>query len=79
MYPHLGKAGSEYAKSVKPQRAQLGAPPDPGLLFDGATPLSRTFLILALLARKQYKPHPDKISSMLFYLATIIIHGISPE
>ena len=35
MYPHLGKAGTEYAKSVKPQRAQLGAPPDPGVLFDG--------------------------------------------
>src|SRR5208282_119146 len=31
MYPHLGKSGTEYAKSVKPQRAQLGAPPDPGV------------------------------------------------
>lgn len=35
MYPHLGKAGTEYAKSVKPQRAQFGALPDPGTLFDG--------------------------------------------
>ena len=35
MYPHLGRAGTEYAKSVKPQRAQLGAAPDPGTLFDG--------------------------------------------
>ena len=35
MYPHLGRAGTEYAKSVKPQRAQLAAAPDPGLLFDG--------------------------------------------
>ena len=35
MYPHLGRAGTEYAKSVKPQHAQLAAAPDPGLLFDG--------------------------------------------
>lgn len=35
MYPHLGKAGTEYAKSVKPQLAQHGAAPDPGILFDG--------------------------------------------
>jgi hypothetical protein len=32
-------------------------------------------LTIAVLARKKYKPHPNKISSMLFYQATIIIHG----
>ena len=35
MYPHLGKANTEYAKSVKPMHSQLAAPPDPGVLFDG--------------------------------------------
>lgn len=42
MYPHLGRACTAYAKSVKPQRAQLGATPDPGTLFDG---ISQTNLI----------------------------------
>jgi len=64
MYPHLGKANTEYAKSVKPIHQQQAALPDPGVLFD------------ALLARKAYKPHPSRISSMLFYLATIIIHDL---
>jgi linoleate 8R-lipoxygenase / 9,12-octadecadienoate 8-hydroperoxide 8R-isomerase len=64
MYPHLGKAGTEYAKTVRPLHMPYAAMPDPGALFD------------VLLARKEYKPHPNKISSMLFYLATIIIHGI---
>ena len=35
MYPHLGKAKTWYAKSVKPIQTQFGAKPDPGLLFDG--------------------------------------------
>ena len=34
MYPHLGQAGTEYAKSFQRKRAQLGAPPDAGALFD---------------------------------------------
>ena len=28
------------------------------------------------MARKQFKPHPNRISSVLFYLASIIIHDI---
>ena len=36
--------------------------PDPGLVFD------------AVLARKEFVPHPNKISSVLFYVAAIIIH-----
>src|SRR5579859_1512197 len=64
MYPHIGKAGTPYAKSVQPKWPRKGAMPDPGVLFD------------ALLARKQYKEHPAKISSMLFYVATIIIHDL---
>jgi linoleate 10R-lipoxygenase len=36
MYPHLGKAYTAYAKSVKPVHIQPAAPPDAGLLFDGS-------------------------------------------
>lgn len=37
LYPSLGKAGTPYAKSVKPMTAQPGALPDSGLLFDSKT------------------------------------------
>ena len=30
----------------------------------------------ALVARTEYKPHPNKISSLMFYLVVIIIHGM---
>jgi hypothetical protein len=64
MYPDLGKAGSAYARSVAPQAPQNGVKPDPSLIFD------------SLFARKgPAKEHPNKISSTLFYMATIIIHG----
>ncbi|EXJ55141.1 hypothetical protein A1O7_08066 [Cladophialophora yegresii CBS 114405] len=63
MYPHLGKAGSYYARTVTPQTLQPGVLPDPGVIFD------------AIFARgEEPREHPNKISSMLFYLATIIIH-----
>jgi hypothetical protein len=62
--PHLGKAGSYYARSVTPKRTPTGRP-DAGLLFD------------TLLARRgDPKPHPTKISSLLFALADIIIHDV---
>ena len=38
--------------------------PDPGVLFD------------SVMVRKGFTPHPNKISSVLFYIATIIIHDI---
>ena len=65
MYPHMGEAGCSYARTVSPQTLQPGALPDPGVIFEaiykrGETP----------------REHPSKISSMLFYLATIIIHDI---
>ncbi|ETI20690.1 hypothetical protein G647_07032 [Cladophialophora carrionii CBS 160.54] len=63
MYPHLGKAGSYYARTVTPQTLKPGVLPDPGVIFD------------AIFARgEEPREHPNKISSMLFYLATIIIH-----
>ncbi|KAF2465444.1 heme peroxidase [Lindgomyces ingoldianus] len=65
MFPHVGKSGSFYARSVTPKHVPPAALPDPGTLFD------------ALLARQgPPKQHPSKISSVLFALATIIIHDV---
>ncbi|KAI1909515.1 hypothetical protein LOZ53_002679 [Ophidiomyces ophidiicola] len=63
-WPQIGKAGSNYARSVQPKLIQPVSRPDPGLLFDG------------LLARQEFREHPTKISSMLFYLAALIIHDL---
>ncbi|KXT14510.1 hypothetical protein AC579_9558 [Pseudocercospora musae] len=65
-YPAIGKAGMPYARTVPPKTKQAGVLPDPGILFD------------SVLARKNPKGelHPNRISSMLFYLASIIIHDI---
>ena len=57
-------AKQPYARSVRPRLIQPVARPDPGLIFD------------SLLARKKFRPHPNRISSVLFYLASIIIHDI---
>jgi hypothetical protein len=63
--PQLGAANTPYARSAKPTILQNIALPDPGVIFD------------SLMARgDKFEPHPNKISSMLFYLATIIIHDI---
>ncbi|SPO05473.1 related to Psi-producing oxygenase A [Cephalotrichum gorgonifer] len=65
MYPHLGEAGSSYARTVTPKHPQPLVRPDPSLIFD------------SLLARNgPAREHPSKISSNLFYLATIIIHDL---
>ena len=66
MAPQLGAANTHYARSVTPQTIQppVIERPDPGDLFD------------TLMARDHFKPHPAKISSMLFYLASIIIHDL---
>lgn len=64
--PQLGAAGSRYARSVIPTVTPPGALPDPGLIFDsimGRTPNS-------------YRKHPNNVSSILWYWATIIIHDI---
>lgn len=63
--PWLGKAGSTYARSVEPKTSQSPTPPDAGLIFD------------ELLARgPEAREHPNQFSSLLFYLATIIVHDI---
>ncbi|KAL4864170.1 heme peroxidase [Aspergillus spectabilis] len=57
-------AGMPYAKTVTP-RTPGRLYPDPGEVFD------------KLLARRGApQEHPNKISSVLFYLATIIIHDL---
>ncbi len=63
MAPLVGAANTPYARSVRPQTLQPIDLPDAGDLFDN------------LMSRDKFKPHPAKISSMLFYFATIIIHG----
>lgn len=64
LHPTLGAAHQPYARTVKPQTLHSGALPDPGVIFD------------TVLARKKPEPHPNKISSILFYLASIIIHDV---
>ncbi|RHZ50671.1 peroxidase/cytochrome P450 family protein [Aspergillus thermomutatus] len=65
MYPHLGASGSHYARTVTPQHPRPAVLPDPSLIFD------------TLLARDgPAKEHPSKVSSNLFYLATVIIHDL---
>lgn len=61
--PWLGAAGTNYARSVRPKTVQPTILPEPEMLFD------------SLLARKDFKEHPNKISSVLFYVASVIIHG----
>jgi hypothetical protein len=62
IHPQLGAAGTPYARTVKPAMMQTPARPDPGVVFD------------SIMTRKHTELHPNRISSMLFYLASIIIH-----
>ncbi|KAI6379818.1 hypothetical protein MCOR25_001951 [Pyricularia grisea] len=64
--PTLGVAGSHYARSAKPMVYQNPNPPEPETIFD------------TLMARDptKFRPHPNQISSVLFYFATIITHDI---
>ncbi len=64
LYPQLGAAGSPYSRTVRPETMQPIGLPDPGVVFD------------SVMTRKTFRPHPNKISSVLFYLASIIIHDI---
>ena len=64
MYPQLGAANTPYARSVFPGTLQPGSLPDPGLIFD------------SLYARKEFRPHPNNVSSVMFLWASIIIHDL---
>lgn len=64
--PHLGRAGMPYARTVKPETVQPAVLPEPGQIFD------------SIFARKDEnrEPHPNRISSVLFYLGSLIIHDV---
>lgn len=62
--PQVGAAGTPYARTTKPSLMQTPARPDPGVVFD------------SIMTRKHAELHPNRISSMLFYLASIIIHDL---
>ncbi|KAF8859054.1 heme peroxidase [Acephala macrosclerotiorum] len=64
-HPLLGAAGSHYARTTEAKRPKLPNPPSPSDIFNKL-----------LLRTGPAKPHPNGISNMLFYLATIIIHDI---
>ncbi|THX34781.1 hypothetical protein D6D12_00721 [Aureobasidium pullulans] len=64
LHPRLGAAHEAYARTVKPTTVQPGNLPDPAVLFD------------VLMARDKPTEHPNKISSVLFYIASIIIHDL---
>lgn len=62
VHPQLGAAGTPYARTVKPSMMQTPCRPDAGVVFD------------SIMTRKHAELHPNRISSVLFYLASIIIH-----
>ncbi|KAF2689680.1 heme peroxidase [Lentithecium fluviatile CBS 122367] len=62
VHKELGAAGTPYARTVKPAMMQTPALPDAGVVFD------------SVMTRKHRELHPNRISSVLFYLASIIIH-----
>ncbi|KAL8761616.1 MAG: hypothetical protein Q9184_002263 [Pyrenodesmia sp. 2 TL-2023] len=64
LYPQLGAANTPYARSVNPNVLSPGAMPDPGLVFD------------SVMARDGFKEHPNKVSSVFFYWASLIIHDL---
>lgn len=63
MMPQLGAAGTKYSRTCKPHVTPLGALPDPETVYE------------AVMARDGFKKNPNNVSSILWYWATIIIHG----
>ncbi|KAF2470788.1 heme peroxidase [Lindgomyces ingoldianus] len=64
IHPQLGAAGTPYARTVEPRFMQTPARPDAGVVFD------------SIMTRKHRELHPNRVSSVLFYLASIIIHDL---
>ena len=64
IHPQLGAANTPYARTVTPATMQTPVRPDPGVIFD------------SVMTRKHRELHPNRISSVLFYLASIIIHDL---
>jgi hypothetical protein len=63
--PFLGAARTEYARTIRPETIRPPNLPDPGLIFD------------SLFARENFTPHPNKVSSIFFAWASLIIHGMN--
>lgn len=63
LMPKLGAVGQPYSRSVKPGKANLGALPDPEAVYE------------SVMARGSFKKNPNNVSSILWYWATIVIHG----
>ena len=63
-FPEIGKAGTPYARRVPPRTIQLNPKVEPGVIFD------------TIFSRENggFKPHPNNVSSMLYYISSIIIH-----
>lgn len=66
LYPTMGAAGTTYARSVRPTIMPPGALPEPGLIYDS----------VMRRPASGYKKHPNNVSSILWYWATIIIHDL---
>ncbi|KJZ74142.1 hypothetical protein HIM_06373 [Hirsutella minnesotensis 3608] len=64
LMPKLGAAGTPYARSVKPGKANLGALPDPEMVYE------------AVMARNVFKKNANNVSSILWHWATIITHDL---
>jgi linoleate 10R-lipoxygenase len=61
--PWLGAANTPYCRTIPPLTIQPSGLPDAGLIFD------------TLFARQEFTPHPNKVSSVFFDWASLIIHG----
>ncbi|VBB80807.1 Putative linoleate diol synthase with cytochrome P450 domain [Podospora comata] len=64
MFPQLGAAGTSYSRSVAANVVRQGALPDPNLIFE------------SVMKRTEYTEHPNNVSSILWYWASIIIHDL---
>ncbi|KAK4186268.1 heme peroxidase [Podospora australis] len=66
MFPQLGAAGTSYSRSVNANVLRPGALPDPELIYE------------SVMKRRdgEYKKHPNNVSSILWYWASIIIHDL---
>ncbi|ROV90358.1 hypothetical protein VMCG_09739 [Cytospora schulzeri] len=64
--PQMGAAGTTYARSVRATIMPPGALPDPGLIYDSVMKRSSS----------GYRKHPNNVSSILWYWASIIIHDL---
>ncbi|KAJ5694926.1 hypothetical protein N7455_002172 [Penicillium solitum] len=62
--PWLGAANTPYCRTIAPLTIQPSGLPDAGLIFD------------TLFARQEFTPHPNKVSSVFFDWASLIIHDI---